>query len=440
MVEFDRSKFKGAQIASVKKVSDDAKKQAKSFGDFDNGNYVNFFKIEDGINTLRVAPSVDDNSPYIPVRTSMLKCKVQKRDVDGNVIEEFEIKNKKIFISSFHSTKDQNGKPTISKDVIETYIGYVVRQAENNYTKGSDDFKKYLNPINGYMSSGKWVSGIKPSTEFVCYGWNGDGELVRAGLFESWMKKINEISLKESGDNVLAIDIFSDPETGYPLSITKRKNDKQKYEYIIDADRPARGESWEAFFKRCNPTDEQLMKLTQVPSLKDTYIGVYSDRDFKLAMDGLKRFDEEHGYDIFSNDEFLDEVEEIAKIVPEKTKTSTESEKTEKEQPKKEPKIDVVSKKESEKVTPIAAKKFLREYISENYGDEFTLPTLSTEDLMVWYNLAKQNEELPFKTESVEVEEQEEEESNSVESAPSTEPSIDVQQRIAKLRAMRNKQ
>ena len=46
-------------------------------------------------------------------------------------------------------------------------------------------------------------------------------------------------------------------------------------------------------------------------------------------------------------------------------------------------------------ISPIKMKKALKEYIKENYGDE-TLPKLSKEDLVTWYNLSESEEELPF--------------------------------------------
>lgn len=461
MAEFDRSRFQGTQIASIKKTQEDAKKSAKTLNTSGGGDYVGFFKIEDGINWLRVAPAHNnEDTPYFPIRTSMLKCKVEKIDTEGNKTGEFEIKNKKVFISTFHSGKDSEGKPLIPKDVIETYITYVIRQAESLHTRGSDDFKKYLNPVNGYRASGKWIGGIKPTTEFVCFGWNKDGELNRASFYEGWMKKMNEISLKESGDDVLALDVFSDPNTGYPLTITKRKNDRGNNEYVIDADRPARGESWETFFKRCNPTDEQLMKLLGTKSLKDSYFNVYSSRDLQLALDGLKRFDDENGYNIFANDEFLDEVEEIAALVPEKI------EETSKEEVKGEPappaKIDVKAdtpkgQEAVSNITPIAMKKFLRTYIEENYGAEHELPNLSGEELKKWYDLAQSNDELPFPIseeiaenevedeKEAEVEVEKVEEVVRVEVASAKEPEkqegvISAADRIAKLRALREKQ
>jgi hypothetical protein len=451
MKNFDRSKYQGTVIASIKKTQDDAKKNSKNFNTGGDGDYVNFFKVEAGNNILRVAPAHDTkDSPYVPVRTAMLKCKVEKRDADYKPTGEFEVKLKKIFISTFHSGKDEFGKPLIPKDVIETYIGYVIRQAEEKHTRGSEDFKKYLNPINGYRAGGKWVSGIKPSTEFVCYGWNSSHELVKAGLFEKWMKDMNEASLKESGDDVFALDIFSDPNTGFPLCISKTTDDKNKTTYKVEVERPARGESWEAFFQRTNPTDEQLMKFGDVKSLKDTYYNVYSTKDFNFAIDGLKRFDEENGYGIFANDEFMDEVEEIAALVPEKKEEESKAET--KPEPKPAAKAVVTA------TTPIAMKKFLKSYIIENYGDEYKLPAISGEELKKWYELAQANDELPFPT-SEEVAENEieddaiyseteetsdEAESTEPEPTPAKEPEkqegMTPADRIAKLKALKERQ
>lgn len=53
------------------------------------------------------------------------------------------------------------------------------------------------------------------------------------------------------------------------------------------------------------------------------------------------------------------------------------------------------------RVTPLKMKKYLKEYISENYDDK-ELPTLTKEDLKVWYDLALEMEELPFNEESSE--------------------------------------
>ena len=98
MENFDRSKYQGTAIASIKKTQDDAKKNSKNFNTGGDGDYVNFFKVETGNNILRVAPAHDpEDSPYVPVRAAMLKCKVEKRDADHKPTGEFEVKLKKIF-------------------------------------------------------------------------------------------------------------------------------------------------------------------------------------------------------------------------------------------------------------------------------------------------------------------------------------------------------
>ena len=48
------------------------------------------------------------------------------------------------------------------------------------------------------------------------------------------------------------------------------------------------------------------------------------------------------------------------------------------------------------KATPKEMKSFLRPYIKETYGDEFTLPKLIPDDLVMWYELALKGEELPI--------------------------------------------
>jgi len=66
------------------------------------------------------------------------------------------------------------------------------------------------------------------------------------------------------------------------------------------------------------------------------------------------------------------------------------------------------TKTESEKevaaeVSPLKMKKALKAYITENYEGE-ELPKLSREELVVWYNLSLQTEELPFELETADAE------------------------------------
>jgi hypothetical protein len=85
----------------------------------------------------------------------------------------------------------------------------------------------------------------------------------------------------------------------------------------------------------------------------------------------------------------------------------TEEKKVEKVEEKKEEKVEKVEEKKEEKeilkVTPLKMRKILKEFIAENYeGKE--LPKLSKDELVVWYNLSQDMEELPWPKENKEAE------------------------------------
>jgi len=119
----------------------------------------------------------------------------------------------------------------------------------------------------------------------------------------------------------------------------------------------------------------------------------------KADKKAIKRFFED------LNDWFVAEVE--ANVIPNiKAEVKEESEEDKPagkkvEEPKKEEKKEVKSETTAAEpssetlVTPLGMKKVLRAYIAENYpGQE--LPTLEKDELVKWYNLALEEEELPF--------------------------------------------
>lgn len=122
----------------------------------------------------------------------------------------------------------------------------------------------------------------------------------------------------------------------------------------------------------------------------------------------IKRFFED------LSDWYVSTIEEtiIPKFKPLEEKTKKDSAETEEvdeddtsgydiSEPKS-PKKEVEKEEDAQPVavTPLRMKKVLKEYIAENYeGKE--LPDLSKEDLVKWYNLSQEEEELPFKNEKV---------------------------------------
>lgn len=182
--------------------------------------------------------------------------------------------------------------------------------------------------------------------------------------------------------------------------------------------------------------------LNEVPSLEEIYKDSYRAKDFEMALDGLKRFDEENNYDIFSDDEFLNEIEEMAAMLPddsqpeEDKKTPFDEDEDEEEKPKKKtvakkpakkeepgdeeekpaPKKQVVKAPASEKAAKVASypplskmKAFLSQYIDEEYPGMEIPSDLTITELREWYDLAQKGEALPFSEDEEENADQEHE-------------------------------
>ena len=434
-----RSKFKGAKLSKLKDVQKDAEANKKSF--YENDGRVGFLSVDDGRNVFRIMPAHPDDkigSPYLPCRRTMLKCEVEVYK-DGEATGQTEVKNKYIFIATQHGG--------LERDPIELYIEYVRKRAEDEFSD-KNDRQKFLAPITGWKGKdGKWNWGIIPGTSYVAYAVK-NGVLGRIELWESWVKEMDKLSISEDPDDVMQIDPFSDPNEGAPLIITRGKNDKGKTEHTISKDEPSRAkrESWEDFFERTKVSDAHLEELIKQKPLSEMYgKDVYTTRDFDLALDGLRRFDEENKYNIFDNEEFLEELEKIQSQVPEPKDNNDDI--REAFNMKSKPKEEVVQESddnEDQVELPIIKRK-LKKYVVSEYGEEFIdqIPNNET-GLRKWYSLYENGDDLPIvkssKPEKV------------VENKPikpiapavidSTGPvnEDDLSSEIAKLRARRNRQ
>jgi hypothetical protein len=147
---------------------------------------------------------------------------------------------------------------------------------------------------------------------------------------------------------------------------------------------------------------EKLVLKVEVPEDYTRDEGWFKKADKKQ----IKRFFED------LNEWFVAEVEEKVvpnikavvteggteeKPAPKKTETAKETPKKTESKPVEEKEEEQQEEKpvEKPKVSILAMKKVLNPYIAENYPDE-SLPTLSPEEMFRWYNLALQEEELPF--------------------------------------------
>lgn len=437
-----RDKFKGAKLSTLKEVQKDAESNKKSF--YEKDGRVGFLEVEDGRNVFRIMPSHPNDkigSPYLPCRRTMLECEVEVYK-DGEATGKTEVKNKYIFVATQHGG--------LEKDPIELYIEYARKRAEDEFSEKADR-QKFLAPITGWKSKdGKWNWGIIPSTSFVCYAVK-NGKLGRLELWESWVKEMDKLSISEDPDDVMQVDPFSDPEEGAPLIITKEKNDKGKMEYIISKDEPSRTkrESWEDFFMRTRVSDEHLTELLEQKPLSEMYgKDVYTTRDFDLALDGLRRFDEKNKLNIFDNEEFLEELEKIQSKVPEPKDHNDDIKEAfnMKKGPNNPPAKQVESEVEDDPEFDLPMmKRTLKKFIAKEYGDEAvkSLP-IDTKEIVKWYKLYEEGEDLP-----VIMPEKKEPEKETLKEIPSIKPKVeskgsideqDLSDEIAKLRARRNRQ
>lgn len=418
-MKFDKSKFKKQSIedveAEVKQAEKTMYKGSKS--------YTGFATVQKGKNVFRVVPAM--GKAYVACKMSKLRVEVPTYDANGKVTGK-EVKDKNVFCADIHGKNLLKGK-----DPIVLYCDYVRKKASEEYQDDTER-RKFLNPIMGYKKGNKFVWGINPSLAYVCYVYQGTKNFARLQLYGTWMNRIKEISVEMSDDETVSFDIFSQLEGAYPLVITMGEDDKGKKTYSLSAGIPKKGQTWDDFFEETVIPDEDMEYfLNEVPTLEEIYKDVYSQKDFNMALDGLKRFDEENGYDIFADDGFLMEIEEMAALIPEdggKDDEDDEEDETPKKKPaskpnkvKKEPEPDDATEADEEeekpaprKRTPASApakekaakvasypplskmKKFLEDYIGEEYPEAELPDDLTIAEVRSWYDLAQAGEALPF--------------------------------------------
>lgn len=392
-MKFDRSKFKKQSVEDLDSEVKQAEKTMRKGGK----SYTGFATVQKGKNTFRVAPSM--GKAYVACKMSKLRVEVPTYDENGNVTGK-EVKDKNIFCADVHGRNLLKGK-----DPIVLYCDYVRKKASEEYQDDTEK-RKYLNPIMGYKKGNKFVWGINPTLAYVCYVYQGNKDFARLQLYGTWMNRIKEISVEQSDDDTVSFDIFSQMEGAYPLVITMGEDDKGKKTYSLSAGIPKKGQSWDEFFEETAIPDEDMEYfLNEVPSLEEIYKDSYRTKDFEMALDGLKRFDEENNYDIFSDDEFLNEIEEMAAMLPDDSQPE-EDKKTpfnEDEEEKPAPKKQVVKAPASEKAAKVASypslskmKAFLSQYIDEEYPGMEIPSDLTITELREWYDLAQKGEALPF--------------------------------------------
>lgn len=381
---FDRSKFKASSFESIQKEEQKQKETNKTFYQTE-GRRAPFYQISDGRNWLRVLPSTnDETAAYVAMRTAQLQVMDDEWE-NGEKTGRKVLKNKKIFIATTHC---KAVKEAGLQDPIEFYIQKAFEKAEE--FQDENDKKKFLFSIQGGGSGKNWRPGCIPQSTWVCYVQDQKRDLYRLELRTNWFNQLHKKSVELAEEsNKVSLDMFSSPDDGFPLIIVKgvkTQNGKERVYYDIEAGKPTIGQSWDDFFGKCKITDSELERLMNQPSLKELYVDSYTTRDLNLALEGLKNLESQHPeYDILSDPDFEELVKKLYEVVPEPKEVAEDAVE------------QAFKREESNEITPLKMKKFLREYIAENYSEDgYTLPNLSKDDLSRWYTLAMEGEELPF--------------------------------------------
>lgn len=396
---FDRSKYKKANLDEIDESMKSAESTMKNPMFSNQGGRASFFSVgNEGRYIIRFLPAPEEQKPYVPRKTVKLPIECPVYDKDGKDTGKKEVRPKDVFTSDIHSNR-MGGK-----DAVLIYIDYVYNLASE--IQDVDERKKFLSPITGYRNKQKqWVWGASPNLNYVSYIY-AEEEIHRFDIRPQWWKKMKTMSVERSNDDVINIDIFSDPDNGYPLIINASKDDKNKMQYDLSCDLPKVNESWDEFFKRTSVSDSILEALEELPSLEDQYVDVFSRKDWDMQLEGLERLDKQAGYDIFQDDQFLSELEELEKLVPEdnevkeaaKIPTQTKEPAKSVESKKTQVQQRSSSTQDTTKTYPplIKMKSELNEYIEREYEGTEVLPSLPLIEMRKWYDLMKEGMMLPF--------------------------------------------
>lgn len=308
-LKFDRSQFKATKVATLTEQSS----KVDELSDRSSGERVKVIELaKDGSkNKLRIFPKHPGTTSY-----AYPKCvhflKVTKTDKDGNVLKD-EGGNPKVGKKPIFNSRIHGGT---AKDIIDEYINFVYKKAYEDF-QDEKQRADYLKPITGWRA-GKWIPGIKSQTRWIVYG-DLNGKFGRVELPTTVKDKLNEIAAGQDDESgVMVVDPFTDVDSGRKVFVSYNKDEtdpRKKYSASID-------------LARETPlTDAQFDQLAEQKPLEEIYHKVYRRKDFMLAMEGLKTFDEEsadvlsglgfsQGYEVFTYDEFLDTAEEIAGYYP----------------------------------------------------------------------------------------------------------------------------
>ena len=312
---FNRDRFQAAKLEVNKKVTDEVEKTFKF-----NSQRGDYHSIDNGRNYFRMMPPHNPDEPSMQAKVIYwLDCRVEET-IDGEPTGKYVIKPRPIFDSRIHG-----GTP---KDIIDEYIQFTKRRIFANI-QDKDEKGRLLAPINGWRDkSGKWNPGILANQSFVCYATKVDIKPENLGRLELWKsdkETLEQLNITEMSDEPIVTDMFSDPNDGVRFVITKGVDSKGKRYTLVAKDTfdPKGAKDITKPYKVWQESqivpDEVLVKLDEMEPLSKQFKNVYKKSDFERAVDALEMFDKKHGYDTFSEPEFIEIINEVSEYYSNET-------------------------------------------------------------------------------------------------------------------------
>lgn len=304
-----REKFKASKISKIKEIEKEAKDSV-----FNNGDGIKYLSIDEGNNKFRIYPATPDYPVFaVPVARWWMNREITYTK-EGKEITE--VVNKPVFNGVIHSKH--------KVDIVDEYVKFAKKHLAELFDN-PEELKEQIKLLT------HWQHGLRFNMQWAMYADKIKGDDSEFGLLtvsNAIKNKLNELAISDDDEDVISTDPFTDPDTGKAIIIKYNKDAvaaSDKYKVNIE------------FKKNYSLTDEQLEHLQQQKTLSELYVDVYSRRDFDIALECLKYFDNSNDYGILDNDEFIEIVEKISELYP------VESENTSKEDAKPEKRTKVTS-------------------------------------------------------------------------------------------------
>ena len=270
-----REKYKPTAVKVLKKVSE---QEDAAF----NSGRGQFLQFTEGKNRIRFLPPHDSKSTFYTLR-AFFWMKNYADDDSGD-----ETFNRTCLNARFHY-------PGAKFDLVDEYVAFARAFIESN-----DDLEPAEKAAKMEIFS-NWKTGIQLSRSWVAYALKINGDKREFGLIElnkTLRDKINQEVMLEDDDDPIETDPFTHPDEGRIVIVffdkAKAKAD-QRYSIKVGKAEPL--------------TDEELEQLDSAKPLAENFI--YTSRDWDVALEGLKIFDETNDIDLFAQSDWQARIKEV---------------------------------------------------------------------------------------------------------------------------------